>query len=121
MHNLRSTSSFLSGLGTFGTVYERLGPSLRSPRSLTLHRVVVGVVVPTPFSPSCRCRSSRVPVARRPSRPAGSPDPLAASLTLSLETARIETGETPWLWLSHGNSRPSPKGGTRELPWLTRG
>ncbi|PKI67392.1 hypothetical protein CRG98_012220, partial [Punica granatum] len=52
-------------LGTFGTVHERLGLSLRSPRSLTLHRVVVGVIVPTSFPPSCRCRCrcSRVSVA----------------------------------------------------------
>ncbi|PKI74822.1 hypothetical protein CRG98_004840 [Punica granatum] len=51
------------GLGTFGTVHERLGPSLRSPRSPTLHRAVVGVIVPTSFPPSCRCRCSWVFVA----------------------------------------------------------
>ncbi|PKI63038.1 hypothetical protein CRG98_016562 [Punica granatum] len=59
--------SFLSpfrvclGLGTFGTIHERLGSSLRSPRSSILHRVVVGVVVPTSFSPHCHCRCSRDP------------------------------------------------------------
>ncbi|PKI64640.1 hypothetical protein CRG98_014978 [Punica granatum] len=52
------------GLGTFGTVHERLGPSLRSPRSPILYRAVVGVTVPTSFSLSCRYRCSRVSIAR---------------------------------------------------------
>ncbi|PKI75827.1 hypothetical protein CRG98_003742 [Punica granatum] len=81
--------SFLSpfrvcpGLGTFGTVHERLDPSLRSPRSPILHRAAVGVDVPTPFSPSChsRCLSGTY----CPWCPAGSPDPLATSPTLFLE------------------------------------
>ncbi|PKI47013.1 hypothetical protein CRG98_032598 [Punica granatum] len=51
------------GLGTFGTIHERLGLSLRSPRSPTLYLAVVGVIVPTSFPPSCRCRCSRVSVA----------------------------------------------------------
>ncbi|PKI32840.1 hypothetical protein CRG98_046766 [Punica granatum] len=82
VHNLRSTSFLLSGLGTFRVVYERLGPPLRSPRSPTLHRAVVGAIVPTPFSPSChsRCLSGTY----CPWCPAGSPDPLATSPTLSL-------------------------------------
>ncbi|PKI67385.1 hypothetical protein CRG98_012222 [Punica granatum] len=41
------------GLGTFGTIHERLNPSLRSPRSPILHRAVAGASVLTPFSPSC--------------------------------------------------------------------
>ncbi|PKI63033.1 hypothetical protein CRG98_016557 [Punica granatum] len=65
VHNLRFTPFPLSGLGTFGTVYERLGPSLRSPMSPILHRAAVGIVVPTSFSPSCRCRCSRASAAHR--------------------------------------------------------
>ncbi|PKI32047.1 hypothetical protein CRG98_047562, partial [Punica granatum] len=42
------------GLGTFGSVHERLDPPLRSPTSLTSHRAVPGTSVPTPFFPSCR-------------------------------------------------------------------
>ncbi|PKI60089.1 hypothetical protein CRG98_019524 [Punica granatum] len=69
--------SFLSpfrvcpGLGTFGIVHERLGLSLRSPRSPILHRAAVGVIVPTSFSPSCHCRCSRVSTAHhvQPSHP----------------------------------------------------
>ncbi|PKI43101.1 hypothetical protein CRG98_036512, partial [Punica granatum] len=111
-------------LGTFETIHERLGSSLRSPRSPTLHCAVVVVIVPTPFSPRCSCRCSRVPVAHRvqPSHPTLSPLP---RLFPSYIEARKRLGSRrerpPWPWLSHGNSRPSPKGGTGELPWLTRG
>ncbi|PKI78852.1 hypothetical protein CRG98_000713 [Punica granatum] len=56
---------------------------LIGPRSPTLHRAAVGVVVPTPFSLSChgRCLSGTY----CPLRPAGSLDPLATSPTLFLE------------------------------------
>ncbi|PKI56747.1 hypothetical protein CRG98_022851 [Punica granatum] len=53
--NHRKTVRY-SGFGMFGTTHERLDSSLRSPTSPILHRAVVGASVPTPFSPSCRCR-----------------------------------------------------------------
>ncbi|OWM63069.1 hypothetical protein CDL15_Pgr024634 [Punica granatum] len=41
-------------------VHERLDPSLRSPRNPTWHRAVVGVVVPTSFSPAASDATLRV-------------------------------------------------------------
>ncbi|PKI59462.1 hypothetical protein CRG98_020152 [Punica granatum] len=101
------------GLGTFGTFHERLDLSLRSPRSLILHRVVVGASVPTPFSPSCRCRC--LTGAHCPSRPASLATPKATSPILSLwETTYFEVGEALVVRRGHGNSRPClPKGWSR--------
>ncbi|PKI26422.1 hypothetical protein CRG98_048889, partial [Punica granatum] len=52
------------GLGTLEAVNERLDLPLRSPRNPTLHRAVVGVVVPTPLSPNCRGCHLSGPVTR---------------------------------------------------------
>ncbi|PKI70483.1 hypothetical protein CRG98_009117 [Punica granatum] len=48
-----------------------------SPRSPTLHRAMVGVIVPTSFPPSYRCRCSRVSIAHhvQPGHPTLSPLP----------------------------------------------
>ncbi|PKI73249.1 hypothetical protein CRG98_006384 [Punica granatum] len=69
------------GSRTFEAVHERLDLSLRSLRSLISPAAVVGVDVPTSFSPSCHCRCSRVFTAHsvQPSLPF----PKATSQTLS--------------------------------------
>ncbi|PKI65474.1 hypothetical protein CRG98_014132 [Punica granatum] len=53
-----------NGFGTFGTVHERLDPSLRSPRSPVLHRAVVGASVPSRSSQAAAAVTLRVPTAR---------------------------------------------------------
>ncbi|PKI63897.1 hypothetical protein CRG98_015678 [Punica granatum] len=70
------------GLGTFETVHGHLDLPLRSPTSPISHCAVTGASVPTPFSPNCHSRCLTGTYC--PWLLAGSPDPLAASPTLSL-------------------------------------